>query len=80
MQRKSASFFVKARKERDYERKKELFRESWQLLYDITVKYPDVERIDKVKQHLRALENQIELFDPALLDELRMVSGFGNSR
>jgi len=79
MRRKSASFFVKARKERDYERKKELFRESWQLLYDITVKYPDVKRINNVKQHLKTIENQIEIFDPAMLDELKMLSGFGNS-
>ena len=79
MRRKSASFFVKARKERDYERKKDLFRESWQLLYDITVKYPDVKLIDKVKLHLGTIENQIELFDPALLDELKMVSGFGKN-
>jgi hypothetical protein len=79
MRRKSASFFVKARKERDYERKKDLFRESWQLLHDITVKYPDVKLIDKVKLHLGTIENQIELFDPALLDELKMVSGFGNN-
>ena len=76
MRRKSASFFVKARKERDYERKKELFRESWQLLYDITVKYPNVKFINKVKQNLGTIENHIELFDPALFDELKTVSGF----
>jgi tetratricopeptide (TPR) repeat protein len=79
MRQKSSSFFLKARRERDFERKRELFRESWQLLYDITVKYPDAKRINKVRQHLGTIEDHIELFDPGLLKELKMVPGFRDS-
>jgi tetratricopeptide (TPR) repeat protein len=71
MRQKSSSFFLKARRERDFERKRELFRTSWQLLHDITVKYPDAKRINKVKQHLGTIEDHIELFDPSLVKELR---------
>ena len=46
---------------------------------DITVKYPGVEIINKVKQHLNTIEDHIELFDPALLNELKTVSGFGST-
>jgi tetratricopeptide (TPR) repeat protein len=76
MRRKSASIFVKARRERDYDRKKELLRESWQLLYDITAKYPEVKLIDKVRQNLLIIEKHIELFDPLVLQELKTVPGF----
>lgn len=75
MRRKSANIFVRARREMDYERKKELLRESWQLLRDIVVKYPEVEVIDKVRQNLLIIEQHIEAFDPLMLRELKPVRG-----
>lgn len=69
MRRKSASIFVKARKEKDGNRKKELLQESWQLLHDITVKYPEVKLIGKIKQNLAIIEKHIELSSPVMLQE-----------
>ncbi|MFO7605967.1 MAG: tetratricopeptide repeat protein [Desulfurivibrionaceae bacterium] len=71
MRRRSATVFVKARKENDEARKREFLRESWQLLYDITVKYPEVSLIDKVRQNLEIIEKHIETFDPRMLGELK---------
>ncbi|MEN8134695.1 MAG: hypothetical protein ABFS18_04050 [Thermodesulfobacteriota bacterium] len=75
MRRKSANIFVKARREMEYELKKELLRESWQLLHDITVKYPEVKLIGKVRQNLLIIEKHIDGFDPLMLQELRPVAG-----
>jgi len=71
MRRKSATLFVKARKEDNDGRKREFLRESWQLLYDITIKYPEVRLIDKIKQNLDIIEKHIESFDPVMLQELK---------
>ncbi|MCA1765671.1 MAG: hypothetical protein LC633_05420 [Desulfobulbaceae bacterium] len=71
MRRRSATVFVKARKEEDEARKRAFLRESWQLLYDITVKYPEVGLIDKVRQNLEIIEKHIETFDPRMLWELK---------
>lgn len=71
MRHKSAGIFVRARNERDYDRKKELLKESWQLLHDITTKYPEVDLIDKVRQNLTIIEKHIGLFDPLMLQELK---------
>ena len=75
MRRKSASIFVKARRERDDDRKKELFRESWQILQEIMTKYPEVQLIDKVRQNLAIIEKHIELFDPSVLPDHNDVVG-----
>lgn len=75
MRRKSASIFVKARKARNDSRKRELFRESWQLLQDITVKYPEVKLIEKIRQNLLIIEKHIDGFDPLMLRELKPVWG-----
>ena len=75
MRRKSANIFVKARREKDDDRKREMLRESWQLLYDITVKYPEVKLIDKVRQNLLIIEKNIDVFDPLMLRELKPVLG-----
>jgi len=75
MRRKAANLFVQARKARDYSRKRELLKESWGLLNDIARKYPKVKLIDKVKQNIDIIEQQIDLFDPALLRELKGPAG-----
>lgn len=75
MRRKSANIFVRARNERDDERKRQLLLESWQLLHDITIKYPEVELIDKVRQNLAIIEKHIELFDPTMLPGAKAVVG-----
>jgi tetratricopeptide (TPR) repeat protein len=71
MRRKSANIFVQARKEEEPGRKRDLLRESWQLIHDITIKYPDVKLMDKVKQNLAIIEKHIENFDPEMLRELK---------
>ncbi len=71
MRRRSATVFVQARKEEDDARKRSYLRESWQLLYDITVKYPEVSLIDKVRRNLEIIEEHIETFDPRMLGELK---------
>lgn len=70
MRRQAADLFVRARRVLNPERKKELIIESWQLLIQIPVKYPDVDIIDKVLENIKILEEQIRLFDPSLLDGL----------
>ena len=75
MRRKSANIFVKARREMEYDLKKELLRESWQLLHDITVKYPEVKLVGKVRQNLLIIEKHIDGFDPLMLRELKPVVG-----
>ncbi|MDT8335558.1 MAG: tetratricopeptide repeat protein, partial [Desulfurivibrionaceae bacterium] len=77
MRRRSATIFVKARKEKDEARKREFLRESWQLLYDITVKYPEARLIDKVRMNLEIIEKHIEIFDPLMLQELKTDQKFG---
>jgi tetratricopeptide (TPR) repeat protein len=77
MRHRSATIFVKARKETDESRKREFFRESWQLLNEIIVKYPEVGLIDKVRQNLEIIEKHIEVFDPRMLDELKPDRKFG---
>jgi tetratricopeptide (TPR) repeat protein len=74
MRRKSANLFVQSRKEEDPDRKRELLRESWQLIHDITIKYPGVRLMDKVRQNLAIIEKHIEVFDPAMLRELQGAS------
>jgi tetratricopeptide (TPR) repeat protein len=80
MRRESASIFVKARRENDFERKKELLRESWQLLNDIIVKYPGIALIDKIRQNLELIEDHIETIDPSLLQELKGSGGPANEQ
>ncbi|MBU1737727.1 MAG: hypothetical protein KKG35_06265 [Proteobacteria bacterium] len=78
MRRLAAGIFVKARKEGDYDRKKQLFKECWGLLNDIMIKYPEVSLISKVKQNIEIIEQQIVLFDPELLPELKGLPAGGN--
>jgi tetratricopeptide (TPR) repeat protein len=75
MTEKSAKLYAQARNEKDHGRKKVLLRESWQLLHDITVKYPGYKLIDKVRQYLASIEKHIEIFDPIMLQELGEVPG-----
>lgn len=65
--RQAANLFVKVRKAQDQKYKQELLLESRQLLLDILTKYPRTEIIEKVKQNLKIIEEQIRNIDPGLL-------------
>lgn len=67
----AAGLFVKARKSDVSAQKKKLLEESWALLNKIVTTYPEIAIIDKVKQNLSQIEEQLEELDPALLHHLR---------
>lgn len=70
MRRQAANLFVKARKTFDPEQKKNLIIESWQMLTQIPIKYPNVDILDKVLENIKILEQQIRILDPSLLEEI----------
>jgi len=67
----AAGLFVKARKTDAVAQRKKLLEESWTLLNKIVTTYPEVGIIDKVKQNLTQIEEQLEELDPALLHHLK---------
>ncbi|NTV14139.1 MAG: hypothetical protein HGA96_09470 [Desulfobulbaceae bacterium] len=67
----AAGLFVKVRKTEVPAQKKKLLEESWTLLNKIVTTYPEVGIIDKVKQNLTQIEEQLEGLDPALLQHLK---------
>ena len=69
MRKEAASLFIKAGKTSDIERKKELLLASYQLLNKILDNYPQTELLDKVNRNISVLEEQIQRFDPTLLEE-----------
>ena len=69
MRRQAASLFVKARKIEDPEQKKEILMQSRERLLGLLAKYPQIDLLDKVKQNLQVLEEQIKKIDPDLLLE-----------
>ena len=69
MRRQAASLFVKARKIEDPEQKKEILMQSRERLLGLLAKYPQIDLLDKVKQNLQVLEEQIRKIDPDLLLE-----------
>ncbi|MBW2484775.1 MAG: hypothetical protein JRF05_05385 [Deltaproteobacteria bacterium] len=71
MRKEAASLFIRAGKTTDIELKKALLLNSHRLLTEILDKYPQTELLDKVQQNISILEEQIERFDPALLEELQ---------
>lgn len=71
MRKEAAALFVRAGKTSDFGQKKELLLASHRLLTGIPVKFPQTELLDKVQQNISILEEQIQRFDPALLEELR---------
>ena len=70
MRRTAANLFVKARRTTSSDQRKELMLESWQLLNQIPLKYPDAEILDKVAENIKILESQIRILEPDLLDEI----------
>jgi tetratricopeptide (TPR) repeat protein len=72
MRKEAASLFIRAGKTPDLEQKKGLLLDSHRLLTEILIKYPQSELLDKVQQNLTILEEQIERFDPTLLEEPRL--------
>ena len=71
MRKEAASLFVRAGRTPDLEQKKELLLASHRLLSEIVVKYPQTDLLGKVHQNIAILEEQIQQFDPALLEELQ---------
>ncbi|MEA3546132.1 MAG: hypothetical protein U9R66_00570 [Thermodesulfobacteriota bacterium] len=69
LRKMAAALFVKSRKVNDIEKKGDLLLESRHLLLEILEKYPEVEIIDKVKQNLQVIEEQIYQLDPGLLEQ-----------
>jgi tetratricopeptide (TPR) repeat protein len=68
LRRRSAGLFIKARKTADPQLKGELLVEARQMLLEIIEKYPQVDIIDKVRQNLKVIEEDIFQLDPGLLD------------
>ena len=71
MRKEAAALFIRAGKTPDIEQKKELLLASHKLLSEILVQFPQTDLSDKVQQNITILEEQIQRFDPALLEELR---------
>lgn len=69
--RRAADIFVRSTKAGDIESQKTLLAESWQVLNDILVKYPEVEIADRVQGNIRTVEKRINDLDPALLGDLK---------
>ncbi len=81
LRHQAANLFVRARKSADYDEKKKYFEESWSLLNKIVTRYPEVGIIEKTRQNLALIEQQIEQFDPDLLRNLKnvnVVSAYGS--
>ena len=71
MRKEAASLFIRAGKTADIEVKKQLLVDSYQMLKEILVKFPQTDLLDKVHQNIAILEEQIRKIDPALLEELQ---------
>jgi len=77
MRKEAASLFIQAGKTSDVEEKKELLIKSYKLLTEIPAKFPQTDLLDKVQQNIAILEEQINKFDPALLEELKQKNDAG---
>lgn len=69
--RRAADLFVRSTKTDDLDSQKELLAQSWQVLTDILVKYPNVEIADRVRSNIRTVEKKISEIEPLLLGELQ---------
>ncbi|OKY76284.1 MAG: hypothetical protein BM485_03265 [Desulfobulbaceae bacterium DB1] len=69
LRKEAAAFFVKSRNVQNPEQKGKLLMESRRLLVQVTEKYPQAEIIDKVKQNLQAIEEQLARLNPGLLEQ-----------
>ncbi len=69
--RRAADIFVRSTKAGDIESQKTLLAESWQVLNDILLKYPEVEIADRVEGNIRTVEKRINDVDPTLLGDLK---------
>ena len=65
--RKAAELFVRASETKDRDGRLKLLFESRQLLQDILVKYPQSDVVDKVRNNLDRIEQEIMAVDPTLL-------------
>ena len=64
MRRKAAALFVKAKKTFNPEKKKSLLLESKSLLFQLLEQYPSFNLLDKVKQNLLVLEEELKTLQP----------------
>jgi len=69
--RRAADIFVRSTKAGDIDSQKTLLAESWQVLNDILLKYPEVEIADRVKGNIGTVEKRINDVDPMFLNELK---------
>jgi tetratricopeptide (TPR) repeat protein len=69
MRKEAASLFIRAGKTPDIENKKKLLLDSYGMLNEILVKFPQTDLLEKVYQNIAILEDQIRRIDPALLEE-----------
>lgn len=71
MRKEAASLFIRAGKAPDLETKKKLLLDSYGLLNEILVKFPQTDLLDKVHQNIAIVEEQIKKIAPVLLEELQ---------
>jgi tetratricopeptide (TPR) repeat protein len=69
MRREAASLFIRAGKTPDIENKKQLLLDSYGMLNEILVKFPQTDLLEKVYQNIAILEDQIRKIDPTLLED-----------
>ncbi|MFC1844481.1 tol-pal system YbgF family protein [Thermodesulfobacteriota bacterium] len=71
MRKEAASLFVRANKTLNIESKKQLFLDSYEILNEIVITFPQTDLLDKVYQNISIVEEQIKKIDPLLLEELQ---------
>lgn len=71
LRKQAAGIFVKARKTEGVSQKTKLLEESWALLNKIITTYPEAGIVDKVRQNLAQIEEQLADLDPGLLQRLK---------
>jgi tetratricopeptide (TPR) repeat protein len=69
MRKEAASLFIRAGKTPDIENKKQLLLDSYGMLNEILVKFPQTDLLEKVYQNIAILEDQIRKIDPTLLED-----------
>lgn len=64
----AAKLFIRAMKAKDLEAKKQHLLQSHELLMLITIKYPEVRIVEKVKANIRRVEQEMNKLDPTLVE------------
>ncbi len=64
----AAKLFIRAMKTKDVDAKKQYLLESHELLLFITINYPEVRIVEKVKANIRRVEQEMNKLDPTLVE------------